>query len=385
MTDDEKENKTTIVAKDDQRTFSYDVQKMTSATWTRYILIALIMSIGYLFILVDIVDEFVLPPERAFSFLLEEQLLGLLIPNILIILITPIIWQRVTSLIMNNQVVRSFEAAKKQSITARPMSLLGKIFGMKTFGGEHNYYLEGKVEKTDLNDIKEMFQDRILSAISSNIGFTFYIAFLINFLLPSDLTGKDALFLSIMIMQLVPLMVSWIVPVNWALKDSLIRHVGHNNTVHDMGEEMNNGILDKFIGIGGLIVGINVAYDLAYDSSLLEITNILVAAVYFIFYFLLLSSGTIVIISLLYLNGYHKELVNSVRVKLSRVLPIAVTSIDAITIDEETRKSVEPPKKSIVSGIVKSIFILVALAGLAFCMYYVLIVIGPFGYLLPWT
>ncbi|MBD3404602.1 MAG: hypothetical protein GF411_00525 [Candidatus Lokiarchaeota archaeon] len=367
-----------------ESSFRYSVKHITQSSWIIYLLITVVMSIGYLFIIIDSFDQLILPEESAFSFLIEEQLLGLIIPNLIIILITPLVWQKTASIIMQNQVVRSFESAKKKSIATRPMSLLGRVFGMKTFGSEHNYYLEGKVEERDLNDITNLFRNRMLSAISSNIGFTFYIAFLINYFLPSDLTGKDALFLSIMVMQLVPLLISWIVPVNWALKDTLIRTVGENNTIYDMGEEMNNGILDKFIGIGGLIVGVNVAFDLAYDATLLETTNILVAAVYFVFYFLLLSSGTIVIISAIYLNGYHESLVNSVRVKLSEVIRVASTNINNVEITDAVRTAVTPPSTGAGKTVGKTLIVLLALIGLALCMYYVLVVIGPFGYLFFW-
>ena len=153
----------------------YRVTPPSSSSWIKYIVIALGLSIGYILILVDFVDELIIPPERSFSFMLEEQLLGLIIPNLIVILIAPLIWSKVAASIMNNQVVKTFEAKSKGSITSQPMSLLGTIFGMKTYAGTENYYLEAQTNNTDLSDISLIFKDRVLPAISSNIGITFYM------------------------------------------------------------------------------------------------------------------------------------------------------------------------------------------------------------------
>jgi hypothetical protein len=362
----------------DTTEIQYRVSGKNASSWSKYVLIALILSIGYLFILIDSFDELFIPADRAFSFRLDEQVLGLIVPNIIMILIAPVVWQKVADSIIHNQVVRSFERAENRSITAQPLSLLGKVFGMRTYSGKQNYYIEKNVEATKLDDFRKTLGERILSAISSNIGFTFYIAFIINFFLPSDLSGKDALFLSIMVMQLVPLFISWIVPVNWVLKDVLIRHIGTNRIIHDMGEAMSNGILDRFIGIGGFIVGLSVAYDLAYSATGAEITNIVVAGIYFLFYFLLLSSGSIVMISILYLSNHHEDIVTSPRKQLSESVPIAELRINEL--DPSTVQLPVLPERSRARGILKALGILVLLAVIVFCEYYVLFVIGPFGF-----
>jgi hypothetical protein len=356
----------------------YEVISASSEGWLKYACIALLLSIGYLFIVVDFIDELLIPPERAFSFMLEEQVLGLIIPNLIIIAITPLVWSRIAKGIVSNQVVKSFELNQKEGVTSRPLSILGTLFGIETYRGNEGYFIEAEPSDTDLDDVGWVMRNRILSAISSNIGFTFYIAFFLNTLLTDDLLGKDALFLSIMVMQLVPLLISWIVPVNWIIKDAMIRHMDSSRFVRDTGEAMSNGILDRFIGIGGLIVGISLAYDLAYSSEATEITNILVAGVYFVFFFLLLSSGTIVVISVVYLGRYHPRLVNSVRQRLADVIPVARTRIERI--DSHTDRLAVAGKTAEIesSSVLKAIAVLILIGIIVLCEYYVLSVIGPF-------
>jgi hypothetical protein len=326
----------------------YSIQKPQASALLGYIFAAMIMSLGYSLIIIDIADTLLLPDEATFSFLLEEQIWGLIVPNLLIIIIAPIVWAKVS----------------------------GAVLAFRSYS---DHYIEAETNITNLNDIWSVFKNKILSGISANIGFTFIIAYLIYFFLPEDLTGNDALFLSIMVMQLVPLIISVLVPVNWVLNDSLIRYEDEKGLVHDVGEDMNKGLLRKFIGIGGLILGLDVCYQLAFNSEFTFILNWYVTGIYFVFFFILLSSGTIVLISLIYLSQFHESGVNSLRSSLAKELPVARTIVDynLPSAIKEGVVSIEE-KRAGTRNAAFTVLIIVALIILALCEYYILFEIGPF-------
>jgi len=331
-----------------QKSTVYGVQRPTAGTLLVYIFIAVIMSLGYSLIVIDFADNLLLPDEATFSFLLEEQIWGIIVPNLLIIVVAPIVWGKVS----------------------------GALLAVRNYSG---HYLEAETNVTNLNNIWNVFKNKILSGISANIGFTFIIAYLIYFFFPADLTGNDALFLSIMVMQLVPLVISVLVPVNWLLNDSLIRYEDEEGLVHDVGEDMNKGLLRKFIGIGGLILGLDVCYQLAFNSEFSFTLNWYVTGIYFVFFFILLSSGTIVLISLIYLSQFHESGVNSLRARLAKELPVAKTVVDynlPSAIKEEIVSIGDERTRT--RNVAFFALIIVALVILALCEYYILFEIGPF-------
>jgi len=335
----------------DRDSVTYTVHGPDSARLILYLIIALMMSLGYILILVDHADTMMLPEWATFSFQVDEQIFGLIVPNILVILIAPVLWNKVSGFLLS---FRSFS----------------------------DHYLEVETTPTNLNDVWKIFKTKILSGISANIGLTFIAAFGLNYVLPPDLSGNDALFLSMMIMQLIPLFISGLVPFNWVLNDALIRYTAENGLIHDVGEDMNKGLLRKLIGIGGLILGLDVCYQLAFEGEAGFLTNWYVTGIYFVFHFILLSSGTIVIISLIYLTRFHEENVNALRSKLSEELPVARTVVDrnlptrlqelvsSFTVESSTKRN-----------IVSTVLIIVSIIVLILCEYYILFVIGPFALL----
>ncbi|MBS3794703.1 MAG: hypothetical protein KGY80_07390 [Candidatus Thorarchaeota archaeon] len=332
----------------DRDSVTYTVHSPDSARLILYLIIALMMSLGYILVLVDYADTLILPEWATFSFQVDEQIFGLIVPNILVILIAPVVWNKVS----------------------------GFFLSFRRFS---DHYLEAETNPTNLNDVWKIFKTKILSGISANIGLTFIAAFGLNYVLPPDLSGNDALFLSMMIMQLIPLIISGLVPFNWVLNDALIRYTAENGLIHDVGEDMNKGLLRKLIGIGGLILGLDVCYQLAFEAEAGFLTNWYVTGIYFVFHFILLSSGTIVIISLIYLTRFHEESVNALRSKLSKELPVARTVVNrnlpsrlqevvsSFTVESSTKRN-----------IVSTVLIIVSIIVLILCEYYILFVIGPF-------
>jgi hypothetical protein len=333
----------------DQGSVTFTVKEPDSGRLIVYLIIALMMSLGYILILIDYADTLILPEWATFSFQVDEQIFGLIVPNILVILIAPVVWNKVS----------------------------GFLLGFRRFS---DHYLEAETNPTNLNNVWKIFKTKILSGISANIGLTFIAAFGLNYVLPPDLSGNDALFLSMMIMQLIPLVISGLVPFNWVLNDALIRYTDENGLIHDVGEDMNKGLLRKLIGIGGLILGLDVCYQLAFESEAGFLTNWYVTGIYFVFHFILLSSGTIVIISLIYLTRFHEASVNALRSKLSQELPVARTIVDR-NLPTRFQEAVSSftVETSAKRKTVSTVLIIISIIVLILCEYYVLFVVGPFA------
>jgi low affinity Fe/Cu permease len=380
------------------RNFAYKIYNPNFLTWIIYVLLMGVLSIGYVFIIDSRVVELFLPPEIKFEFQLDEMIWGLFIPNLAIIIITPVVWDKISNLVLSNRWMKGFESSvsiDKSDSTDKSNKIdkkvgfmpFKRILGVKPKTNRH-YYLEAYSVGMDLNKIKPTFSKKILGAISGSIGLTFLIAFVLNLVLTSEimsdpLKSTDALFLSIMIMQIVPLFTSFLIPVNWVLNDISIRYITDTGFIEDLGENMSTGIFRRFIGIGGLILGINVCYDLAYNADAPILVNIWVTIVYFIFYFLLLNAGTLVLVSLLYLKFYHEKHVNSMRIKLTEYISLGETSVrsEIKGLDEQKisqgEKDIE--QKSILHKIIKLILLLASISLIIYGQYYVLFIIGPFA------
>jgi hypothetical protein len=379
--------------------FAYNIFGPNIRSWIVYIILIVLLSIGYIFIIESRVVELFLPPEIKFEFQLGEMFWGLIIPNLSIIIITPIIWERISDFVLSNRWMKGFEStlhsenknhSERLNENDKKVGFMPfkRILGVKP-KTDRRYYLETRSAGTNLNNIKKTFGSKILGAISGSIGLTFLIAFVLNLIVTSEimvepLESTDALFLSIMIMQIVPLFTSFLIPVNWILNDISIRYITDTGFIEDLGENMSRGIFRRFIGIGGLILGINVCYDLAYDSTAPILINFWVTFVYFVFYFLLLNAGTLVLVSLLYLKFYHEKKVNLMRNKFMDYISLGETSVKS-EIDELEIQRISRGKQKIKDGgkirkILKYILVLALIGLIIFGQYYVLVIIGPFAF-----
>ncbi|MBD3191129.1 MAG: hypothetical protein GF308_10815 [Candidatus Heimdallarchaeota archaeon] len=372
-----------------KKKIQYSITKPSNISWIIYSMVIVILSIGYIFIIIDPVDSFFLPTEPedlTFSYDTDEILLGLVLPNVIMILITPYIWEKIGKFIVDcfikvieNNNVEEEEGKKEPSkFKLAIVNFLLKFFGIKV-GPNVDYFVEKEIGKDNLNDVWPTFKEKILSAISTNIGITFIIAFILNFLVFGIgfsnviMQSKDVFFLLVMIMQIVPFFVALIIPLNWTFENIGLRYIDSKNIFRDVGEEMSRGILQKFIGIGGLIMGISICYDLAKK-------NIQATIVYFVFFFMLLNAGTVVLISLLYLSNFHESQINTARKKLTKIFPLAITqkepilsvTAEDIVIEEEFKDR----KK--VKAIAKLIVVLILAAVAIFGEIYILFIVGPF-------
>lgn len=373
-----------------QKGIQYSIINPNTVSWIIYSSLVVILSIGYIFIIIDPVDSFFLPTDPVdltFSYDTDEILLGLVLPNFIMILITPYIWDKIGKFIVNCfiRVIENNNADEmkgKQQPSRFKLAIINfllKAFGIKV-GPNYEYFVEKEIDKENLNDIWPTFKNKILSAISTNIGITFILAFILNFLIfdigfPNIvMQSKDVFFLLVMIMQIVPFFVAFIIPLNWSFENIGLRYIDSKNIFRDVGEEMSRGILQKFIGIGGLIMGISICYDLAKK-------NIQATVVYFIFFFVLLNAGTIVLISLFYLLNFHENQINTARKKLIKIFPLATTKKEPIlsVTAEDIITEDELKDKKMFKTIVKLILVLVLAAVAIFGEIYILFIVGPFS------
>lgn len=361
----------------------YSVIKPNIKTWIIYIILIILLSMGYLLIFFRNISQALLPPEIDIEFQLDEIFWGLLVPNICVILISPIIWNKISDIILSEKWVKSYsESSLNMKNHLMPLRSLLSIKPKPV----NEYYLELNTVNTDLTKIGSIFKKKILGAIAGSIGLTFIGASILRAILTSGsgaFDSLDVLFLSIMLMQIIPLAMSLFIPVNWTLNDIALNYKSDEYFVQNVGDDMSNGIFRKFIGIGGFILGLNVCYNLAYSNQAPWFINLWVSLIYFIFFYILVNAGTIIAIALSYLIYFHETKVNDLRNKFLNIIALGETHVKG-DISESTETDIKDlhskEEKSLILKIFHSVIVLFILGLAIFGEFYVLFIVGPFTF-----
>ena len=95
---------------------------------------------------------------------------------------------------------------------------------------ETKYYLEEEALDLNVGSIREFIQKRMYEMITSTLGIGFVAAVIINFSSPGSLfIGFMIGFLAILASTI---LVAWVTPVIWTVRDARIRYIRKNNENH---------------------------------------------------------------------------------------------------------------------------------------------------------
>jgi len=191
------------------------------------------------------------------------------------------------------------------------------------------YYLEEETNDLDISKLGKFFKQRLYDMITSSLGIGFLIASIVKYSIKSTYTGFVA---GAIIILLTPLLISWLTPVIWIIKDSRIRFVKSGNNLFDLYERFRTSFLNRFFSISAWLAGLGFSIDLIQlltgeyaPSFKTSIVMYLVAFVAVVIVAILMT-GTLFIVGMVYLTKFHEENVNELREKLSEFLKYSQTN-----------------------------------------------------------
>lgn len=302
----------------------------------------------------DIKFSVIKPPRLkqigVFLFAVVLNAMWIIVPGLigLSIIVLPIIsyfavkmWNKYTKIILQDYLVnnfRKYHLKKQGSETGKEHYLYRLIENMMglSLSQENRYFIEAEIIDVDLRSIRATMKSRIVDLISACLG----IVGLIGVILRNSIYIKSfnlnlAQFGVLMIFTLIisPILVSWLIPVIWVLRDARIKVINTENHTDNYFEFVRKGFLSRFLGISGFIglysVLLEVSEILAktnadFENNIFAINTVALLA--FIGSILTIA-GTAYFVGMLYLFTKHEDAVNDLRTILSHYIPVGLTSI----------------------------------------------------------
>lgn len=224
-------------------------------------------------------------------------------------------------------------------------SLIYFLLGID-FSTKKQFYLEPILIDTDLNNLKKILRRRLVDVVSACTGISILIGIALRFQF-SNLEPGGLLWLSLIIINVSPILVCWFIPVIWTIEDSRIKAVDHNNHVYDLATELRKGFLNRFLGYSGVFAGLAFLIDVLpelEEGGFVEATSsqLYIGAMFVLVIILLLISGTVFFITVYYLNKYHKFKVINLRKELSNFIPFGITLVRKTTNEEQSILTTPP-------------------------------------------
>jgi len=302
----------------------------------------------------DIKFSVIKPPRLkqigVFLFAVVLNAMWIVVPGLigLSIIVLPIIsyfavkmWNKYTKIILQDYLVNNFrkyhlktqgaEMAKEHYL----YRLIENMMGL-SLSQENRYFIEAEVIDVDLRSIRATMKSRIVDLISACLG----IVGLIGVILRNSIYIKSfnlnlAQFGVLMIFTLIisPILVSWLIPVIWVLRDARIKVINTENHTDNYFEFVRKGFLSRFLGISGFIglysVLLEVSEILAKTNADFENNIFAINAVALLAFIgsILTIAGTAYFVGMLYLFTKHEDAVNDLRTILSHYIPVGLTSI----------------------------------------------------------
>ncbi len=193
---------------------------------------------------------------------------------------------------------------------------------------DSKYYLEEKTHSIDIGSFKSFVGTRLYDIISASLGIGFLIATIIKSAISDPsigfITGSLVLLFS-------PILICWLTPVVWTIRDSQIKYIKTNNRGQELSEKVRRSLVSMFFGISAWLAGFSFFITLAeemtsFDDKFAAKVAIFFMAIAGILIVTILAFGTLYLFGMLYLNFFHEKRVNDLRGELSEILPYAQTN-----------------------------------------------------------
>ncbi len=280
----------------------------------------LFISVGLIFLYV------------SFSFVQFSILFVIL--EIISFIVTLLVWIKISPWIVKTIIIRPMISEHKKSGKNILKSIFYKLIGLR-FDYHNTYYIEGKTFDIDGNQPIGVMKDRILSTITSSLSIVFLL--IIPYTDKYLLSNQDDAFMVftylVFLIILSPIIAGFIVPVFWFVKDINIRCIDHRQVSEDAIIGIEKGILNRFIGYGGVLAGIDFITKLFVKFPSLSFTNgvwpnpflLLFDGAIVLVLITIVAIGGIYMIIFYYIFWHHERLVNRLRNEMGTSLPICQT------------------------------------------------------------
>ncbi|MFW9917405.1 MAG: zinc ribbon domain-containing protein [Candidatus Thorarchaeota archaeon] len=308
------------------------------------------------------------PSRRKWAFFIVLALLldgfwfyatgpAFLVLPLFVILISLALWNIVGRLVNEKVVLARFQQwqnemnvspQQNQKLARSPTIqylrlLFYRILGLH-LAFDKKYYVEAHIPEQDLLNVRSMFRDRLLDVISASLGISFLIAALLRpFFVDMYENDPDSLLFALEVLVAIsPILVCWLIPVIWTLKDSQIRSVDSNQIIRDQAESVGSSVISRFLGIAGIVAGFFYLLDLAPSFTEEEAVAIYQWTLLALLQLLFVVTGTTLLLTVVYLSVFHSGNVNRFRKKLAATLSLNVALARSLTQDEQAAFETAP-------------------------------------------
>ena len=191
------------------------------------------------------------------------------------------------------------------------------------------YYLEEETYDLDVSKISFFIRKRLRDMITSSLGISFLIASIVKFSIRSTYTGFLA---GSIVILMSPVLISWVTPVFWIIRDSRIRFIRTENDVYDLSDRFRTSIISRLFSVSVILAGVSFFIDIVqlatgkFDPSLIASIFMYLGAFAFILIVIILISGISFAVGMIYLTTYHEKNVNKLRDELSEFIKFSQTN-----------------------------------------------------------
>ncbi|MFX0073091.1 MAG: hypothetical protein ACFFAO_18590, partial [Candidatus Hermodarchaeota archaeon] len=111
------------------------------------------------------------------------------------------------------------------------------------------------------------------------------------------------------------LLISWIIPFMWVIKDSKIKYLDNNHNIKNLYENVNKSLLNRIIRVAGIFFAISFIVE--YNSTLdIPIIENIIFTIFTLIFFMLFMGITSMAVGINYIGISHQKVVNNVRKNL---------------------------------------------------------------------
>jgi len=193
-----------------------------------------------------------------------------------------------------------------------------------------NYYLEEETHDLDISRISKFAKTRLMHMITSSLGIGFLLASIVKYSINNTYVG----FLSgSLILLISPILISWITPVLWLIKDSRIKFIEPKNNAFELSNKFRRSIISRFFSITAIFAGVSFFIDIiqlitgTYQPSFEASIYMYLGAFASIIIVIVLISGISFAVGMIYLSLFHEKNVNILREELSEFIKFSQTNV----------------------------------------------------------
>ncbi|MFQ5980419.1 MAG: zinc ribbon domain-containing protein [Candidatus Heimdallarchaeota archaeon] len=274
---------------------------------------------------------------------------ALVVLPLIVVIVSLVLWNIVGRFLTGNVVLPRFQQWQDEmnadsstsqiragSPTLQYMkALFYRVLGLH-LSLDKKYYVEAHIPTPDALSIRNVFRERLFDLISACMGIGFLLAALLQpFFVDVYEDDPESLLLALELLVVIsPILVCWLIPVIWTLKDSQIKSLDPNQIIRDQAESVGSSGVSRFLGLAGIVAGFTYLLDLAPSFTEEETLAIYQWTIVTFAQLLFMVMGTALLLTAAYLRLFHSSNVNRFRRRLAATLSLNVALARSITPEE---------------------------------------------------